>query len=41
MKIIQNNFIVDYGLALDFSGNNHDLALDFFQNVPLDLRDLD
>src|SRR3989344_5900613 len=27
---IRGNYYIDFGLSLDFSGNNHDLALDFF-----------
>ena len=38
---IKGNHYVDYGVVLDFSGNNHELAVEVFGKLPKELRDLD
>ena len=38
---IRGNHYIDYGLVLDFSGNNHDLALEVFKQFPKEMRDFD
>ncbi|MBS3088541.1 hypothetical protein J4402_02055 [Candidatus Pacearchaeota archaeon] len=38
---IQGNHYVDMGLVLDFSGNNHELAVQTFEGLPKELRDFD
>lgn len=38
---IRGNHYVDYGITLDFTGANHDLAIKFFRTLPKELRELD
>lgn len=38
---IRGNHYVDYGVVLDFSGNNHELAVEVFRKLPKKLRDFD
>ena len=38
---IRGNHYVDYGLVLDFSGKNHDLAVETFRRLPKTLRDFE
>ncbi len=38
---IEGNHYVDYGLVLDFSGNNHALAVETFNSLPKSLRELE
>ena len=38
---IKRYYYVDYGLVLDFSENNHDLAVEVFSQLPKELRDFD
>ncbi|MEM4259293.1 MAG: hypothetical protein QXS38_00835 [Candidatus Pacearchaeota archaeon] len=38
---IRGNHYVDLGAVLDFSGYNHDLAVDLFEQLPKNLRNLD
>jgi len=38
---IKGNHYVDYGIVLDFSGNNHASALAFYEQLPKELRDFD
>ena len=37
---IRGNHYVDFGFALDFSGKHHEMALDVFQQLPAELRDV-
>ena len=36
---IEGNYYVDYGPILDFSGNNHDSAIEFYAQLPKNLKD--
>src|SRR3989344_1561999 len=38
---IRDRFYVDLGIALDFSGKNHEMAVDLFNQLPSDERTLD
>ena len=38
---IRGNYYVNYGLVLDFSGSNHDLAIKLFKQLPKEIRDFD
>ncbi len=38
---IKDNHYVDLGAVLDFSGHNHDLAVDLFEQLPDSLRSLE
>jgi hypothetical protein len=37
----RNQHYVNYGIFLDFSGRNHNLALEFHEQLPEELRDID
>lgn len=37
---IKGNHYVDYSIAIDFSGRDHDLAVEIFKQLPKELRDL-
>jgi len=38
---IGGNHYVDYGIVMDFSGKDHDLAVEVFNQIPKEQRDLD
>jgi len=38
---IRGNHYVDLGVVLDFTGRNHDMAVDFYEQLPKGLRNLD
>ncbi len=38
---IKGNHYVDLGVVLDFSGRDHEMALDFYQQLPKELQDFD
>lgn len=38
---IRGNYYVDLGVVLDFTGRNHEMALDFYSQLPKELRDFD
>ena len=38
---IRGNHYVDLGVVLDFTGRNHDMAVDFYEQLPKELRNLD
>ncbi len=38
---IRGNHYVDYGITMNFSGRDHDLAVEVFKQLPKELRDLD
>ena len=40
LSIKENNY-VDLGAVIDFTGRNHQMALDFYQQLPKELRDFD
>ena len=38
---IRGNNYIDLGVVLDFAGRNHEVALDFYEQLPKELKDFD